>query len=130
MSLLTGLRQRARRLKSEIFALYLALRDPRTPWPAKALGALVVAYALSPLDLVPDFVPVLGYLDDVILLPAGIWLTLRMIPPPVLDEARARAEVELRGNRPVNRAAGAVVLLIWIGAVVLTALAVKRLFAR
>jgi uncharacterized membrane protein YkvA (DUF1232 family) len=130
MSLLTDLRRRARRLKSEIFALYLALRDPRTPWPAKALGALVVAYALSPLDLVPDFVPVLGYLDDVILLPAGIWLTLRMIPPPVLDEARARAEVELRGNRPVNRAAGAVVLLIWIGAVVLTALAVKRLFAR
>ena len=129
-SFFADLRSRARKLKSEIFALYLALRDPRTPWYAKAFGALVVAYALSPLDLIPDFVPVLGYLDDVILLPLGIWLTIRMIPLAVLDESRARAEIELRGRRPTNRAAAVVIILLWAGSIVLVVLAVLRLIRR
>ena len=129
-SFLADLRARARKLKSEIFALYLALRDPRTPWYAKAFGALVVAYAFSPLDLIPDFVPVLGYLDDVILLPLGIWLTIRMIPPAVLDESRARAEIELRGRRPANWVAAAVIILLWAGSIALVVLAVLRLIRR
>jgi len=129
-SFLADLRSRARKLKSEIFALYLALRDPRTPWYAKAFGALVVAYAFSPLDLIPDFVPVLGYLDDVILLPLGIWLTIRMIPLAVLDESRARAEIELRGRRPTNWAVAVVIILLWAGSIALVVLAVLRLIRR
>lgn len=129
-SFFAGLRSRARKLKSEIFALYLALRDPRTPWYAKAFGALVIAYAFSPLDLIPDFVPVLGYLDDVILLPLGIWLTIRMIPLAVLDESRARAEIELRGRRPTNRVAAVVIILLWAGSIALVILAVLRLIRR
>jgi uncharacterized membrane protein YkvA (DUF1232 family) len=129
-SFFADLRSRARKLKSEIFALYLALRDPRTPWYAKAFGALVVAYAFSPLDLIPDFVPVLGYLDDVILLPLGIWLTIRMIPLAVLDESRARAEIELRGRRPANWVAAAVIILLWAGSIALVVLAVLRLIRR
>ena len=129
-SFFADLRSRARKLKSEIFALYLALRDPRTPWVAKAFGALVVAYAFSPLDLIPDFIPVLGYLDDVILLPVGIWLTIRMIPPAVLDESRARAEIELRGRRPTNWAVAVVIILLWAGSIALVVLAVLRLIRR
>ena len=130
VSIFAELRLWARKLKSEIFALYLALRDPRTPWYAKALGALVVAYAFSPLDLIPDFVPVLGYVDDVILLPLGLWLTLRLIPPEVLAENRARAQAELRGRHPTNWVAAAVIVLIWIGSIGLTALVVLRLFRK
>ena len=84
-------RQLARRLKLDIAALYLAYRDPRVPWPAKLFTALVVGYALSPIDLIPDMIPVLGYLDDLILVPLGIYLALRMIPPPVLAECRQMA---------------------------------------
>lgn len=129
-SFFADLRARARKLKSEIFALYLALRDPRTPWVAKAFGALVVAYAFSPLDLIPDFIPVLGYLDDVILLPLGIWLTIRMIPPAVLDESRARAEIELQGRGPTNRAAAVVIILLWAGSLTVVVLAVLSLIRR
>lgn len=129
-SFFADLRSRARKLKSEIFAVYLALRDARTPWYAKAFGALVVAYAFSPLDLIPDFVPVLGYLDDVILLPLGIWLTIRMIPPAVLDESRARAEIELRDRRPTNWAVAVVIILLWAGSIALVVLAVLRLIRR
>lgn len=125
--MLTELRLRARQLKAEIFALYWALRDPRTPWYAKALGTLVVAYAFSPLDLIPDFVPVLGYVDDLLLLPLGLWLTLRLIPPAVIAESRARAQTESGGRRPTHWAAAAVIVLIWVGALGLTALAAARL---
>lgn len=125
--MLTELRLRARQLKAEIFALYWALRDPRTPWYAKALGTLVVAYAFSPLDLIPDFVPVLGYVDDLLLLPLGLWLTLRLIPPAVIAESRDRAQTESGGRRPTNWAAAAVIVLIWVGALGLTALAAARL---
>ena len=84
-------RQRARELKAEIAALGYACRDPRVPWYAKVLAACVVAYALSPLDLIPDPIPVLGYLDDLVLLPLGILLVVRMVPPAVMAECRERA---------------------------------------
>ncbi|MEF2280059.1 DUF1232 domain-containing protein [Deinococcus sp. YIM 134068] len=89
--MLARLRALARRLKADLLALSLAARDPRTPWPARMIALLVLAYALSPLDLIPDFIPVLGLLDDLLLVPAGLWLALRLIPPPVLAEARKRA---------------------------------------
>jgi len=85
------LRATADRAKHEVRALSLACRDPRIPWHAKALAGLVVAYAVSPIDLIPDFIPVIGYLDDVILVPLGIALVLRMIPREVMAECRARA---------------------------------------
>src|ERR671933_1645183 len=91
MPLLTGLRRRARLLKRDTYALYLAARDPRTPWYAKVLAAVVVAYALSPLDLIPDFIPVLGYLDDLLIVPAGIALAVKLVPAPVMAECRAQA---------------------------------------
>ncbi len=91
LSLLEKLKQRASHLKSEAYALYLAARDPRTPWYAKLLVAGIVAYALSPIDLIPDFVPVLGYLDDLVLIPLGITLAIKMVPDSVLAECRERA---------------------------------------
>src|SRR6478735_7533705 len=105
MAVMKHLRRQARALKSETLALYLAARDPRMPWYAKVLAAAIVAYALSPIDLIPDFIPILGYLDDIILVPLGITLVLRMIPADVLEECRERARSELAGARPVSRAA-------------------------
>ncbi len=102
-------------------ALYLASRDPRTPWYAKLLVAGIVAYAFSPIDLIPDFVPVFGYLDDLILIPMGIALAIKLIPPAVLAECRARAQETVQNGKPVNRVAGAVIIVIWL---VLTALCV------
>ena len=101
-------------IKRDVHALYLASRDPRVPWYAKALAAVVAGYALSPIDLIPDFIPVLGYLDDVILVPAGIWLVIRLIPPDIMAEHRAVAAAARR--RPVNRVAGALVITAWIAA--------------
>src|SRR5258708_36917275 len=92
MPLLSSLKQRARHLKSETLALWLAARHPDTPWYAKLLVAGIVAYALSPIDLIPDFIPVLGYGDDLILIPLGIVLAIRMIPGPILAECSARAQ--------------------------------------
>jgi uncharacterized membrane protein YkvA (DUF1232 family) len=102
----------ARALKRDVHAVYLAARDPRTPWYAKALALAVAGYALSPIDLIPDFIPVVGYLDDVILVPAGIWLVIRLIPADVLAEHRALADAA--SSRPVNRTATAAILAIWI----------------
>jgi uncharacterized membrane protein YkvA (DUF1232 family) len=113
------LKRRAGRLKADTFALYLAARDPRTPWYARLLVAAVVAYALSPIDLIPDFVPVLGYLDDMVLVPLGIVLAIQLVPAPVLAECRERARQVLEGEKPVSRTAGAVIILIWIGSAVL-----------
>lgn len=106
------LRDRARQLKRNTLALYYAVRDPRTPWHAKLVAGLVVAYAISPIDLIPDFVPILGYLDDVILLPAGIWLALKLIPEAVMDEARRKAKQA--SERPTSGAAAIVIVVIWL----------------
>lgn len=106
------LRAWARGLKREVLVLWLAARDPRTPWYAKALALLVAGYALSPIDLIPDFIPVLGYLDDVILVPLGIWLTLRLLPAALVRELRAVAAE--RAQRPVSRVAAVVIVLVWL----------------
>jgi uncharacterized membrane protein YkvA (DUF1232 family) len=103
-----------KRLRAATYALYLAYRDPRVPWYAKVFAALVVGYAFSPIDLIPDFIPVLGYLDDLILVPAGVAIALRMIPPLVMEEAQARAQIMMDGGTPVNRYAAVVVVSIWL----------------
>jgi uncharacterized membrane protein YkvA (DUF1232 family) len=117
--MLTGLKSRARRIEAETFALYLAARHPATPWYAKLLVAGIVAYAFSPIDLIPDFVPVLGYLDELVLLPLGILLAVRLVPPAVLAECRAKAAEMAADGRPVSRIAGFVIVGIWVALVVL-----------
>src|ERR671923_1269950 len=92
--MLEQLKKRARELKRETYAIYIAARDPRTPWYARALILFVVAHTFSPIDLIPDFIPVLGYLDDLIITPGGIWLAVRLIPPEVLEDARGVASTQ------------------------------------
>ena len=106
----------ARALRRDVHALFLAARDPHTPWYAKAFALAIAAYALSPIDLIPDFIPVLGYLDEVILLPLAIALAIRMIPPAVMEEYRATARAA--AERPVSRAGAALILALWLGALV------------
>ncbi len=106
--------QRARQLKHEVYALYLAYRDPRVPLYAKIFAACVVGYAFSPIDLIPDPIPILGYLDDLILVPLGISLALRMIPAEVMAESREKARQALDKGKPVNWAAAAVIITIWL----------------
>ncbi len=103
-----------KRLKTEVYALYLASKHPRTPWYAKALAALVIGYALSPIDLIPDFIPVLGYLDDLILVPLGIALLIKIIPKDILEECRAKAEADLPKGKPRNWVAAIIIILIWL----------------
>src|SRR5436190_10934422 len=110
MSLLESSKQRLRELKSETFALYLAARCPETPWYAKLFIAGIVAYALSPIDLIPDFIPVLGLLDEVILLPFAIVLAIRMIPAHVMEECRARANAERLDRTRAARIGAAIVI--------------------
>ena len=118
----------AGRLKSETHALYLAYRDPRVPWYAKLFAALVVGYAFSPIDLIPDSIPVLGYLDDLILVPLGVALAVRMIPEDVLSESRQKArEMVERGEKPVSRTAAAVIVVLWLALAVLGILVVVRM---
>jgi uncharacterized membrane protein YkvA (DUF1232 family) len=126
--LLSDLKYLAGRLKAETFALYLVARHPRTPWYAKLFVACIVAYAFSPIDLIPDFVPVLGYLDDLILIPMGIALAIRMVPPAVLAECRARAQDVISQGKPVSRIAGAVIVVIWIALAALFAVWVYEMF--
>jgi uncharacterized membrane protein YkvA (DUF1232 family) len=115
--MLEKLKARARALKTETYAIYLAARDPRTPWYAKALIFFVVAHTFSPIDLIPDFIPILGYLDDLIITPGGIWLAVRMIPPEVLAEARATAAT--RGiDRRVGIIGATIIILVWILALI------------
>ncbi len=106
------LRQWARNLKRDVLALYLAARDRRVPWYAKLVAGCVVAYALSPIDLIPDFIPVLGYLDDLILLPLGIALAVRLIPPDLLEEHRKQASV--LATRPSSRAGAIAIIVLWL----------------
>lgn len=115
MGLLERLKAAAKSLKRELVALAGAARDPRTPWYARAVAGMVVAYALSPIDLIPDFIPVLGYLDDLILVPAGLWLAIRLVPAEVMAEHRLRAEAGAR--LPASRSGLAAVVAIWMAAV-------------
>ena len=105
-------KQRVRRLKREVYALSLAYRDPRVPWYARLVAGLIVAYAFSPLDLIPDPIPILGYLDDLILVPLGIALALRLIPAEVMAESRARAME--RAERPTSWSAAVTIVTLWV----------------
>jgi uncharacterized membrane protein YkvA (DUF1232 family) len=107
-------KRRARELKQEVHALALACKDPRVPWYAKLLAACIVAYALSPIDLIPDFIPVLGYLDDLILVPLGIYFVLKMIPAEVMAEYREQTKAFADQKRPTNWLAAAVIVATWI----------------
>lgn len=111
--MIARLRAFAAALKRDVVALWLAARDPRVPWLAKAVAAAVAAYALSPIDLIPDFIPVLGYLDDLLLLPLGLWLAIRLVPAPLMAEFRAAAAA--RAGRPVSHAGAAVIVALWLG---------------
>ncbi len=110
--MLGRIKQWARAITRDVHALHLAARDPRTPWYAKAVALAIAAYALSPIDLIPDFVPVLGYLDDVILLPLGILLAIKLIPPELMAEFRA--EADQRAERPVSRIGAAAIVAFWL----------------
>src|SRR5678815_2138363 len=118
-------KQWARTIKRDAIAVWIAARDPRVPWYAKLVAAAVAAYAFSPIDLIPDFIPVLGYLDDIIIVPAGILLTIRLIPACLMDEFRA--EAARRIDRPTSRAGAASIILLWLGALVLTGWILRRL---
>jgi uncharacterized membrane protein YkvA (DUF1232 family) len=106
------LRDWARAIKRDVHAIWLASHDPRVPWPAKALAVCIAAYALSPIDLIPDFIPVLGYLDDAILLPLGILLVVRMIPADIMAEHRATAA--MAAERPASTGGAIFIAAIWI----------------
>ncbi|WP_423800965.1 YkvA family protein [Neobacillus sp. SAB-20_R2A] len=104
----------AKGLKKNIFVLYLAYKDPRVPWYAKLLAICVVAYAFSPIDLIPDFIPILGYLDDIILVPLGIKLALKMIPKDVVHDCELKAQEMMTNGKPKNWIAGSIILAIWL----------------
>jgi len=114
MGIWAGWKERARGLKRETYAVYLACRDPRVPWYGRLLAACVVGYAFSPIDLIPDFVPVLGYLDDLLLIPLGIAAVLKTIPPEVMADCRERAAAAMAGGKPRNWYAAAAIVAVWI----------------
>jgi uncharacterized membrane protein YkvA (DUF1232 family) len=117
-----SLKVRVAELRSETLALYLAARHPGTPWHARLLVAAIVAYALSPIDLIPDFVPILGYVDDLLLIPLGIAFAIKLIPAPVLIECRARAREAFANGAPRGRVVAAIIVTVWLFFAVLGAL--------
>ncbi|MBC7702040.1 YkvA family protein [Aquabacterium sp.] len=118
MTMRDNLKNWAKRIKRDGVTLWFAGKHPATPWYAKALGVFVVAYALSPIDLIPDFIPILGYVDDVLLLPGLIWLAIRLLPPDVLAECRNHADdwMKTQGSKPSSRVGAVLIVLLWIGA--------------
>lgn len=112
--MLERLKKWAKLVKRDVFALYLAGRDSRVPWYAKVLAAATAAYAFSPIDLIPDFIPVLGYLDDAIIVPLAILLVIKLIPPELMAELRQEAEIRLSQKRPVSKTAMIIIILLWI----------------
>lgn len=129
MAFLARLKRRARVLKADSYALFLVARHPGTPWYAKLLVAAVVAYALSPVDLIPDFIPVLGYLDDLVLLPMGIALAIRLVPPAVLAECRTRAAGATGRVLRAGRIARRLVIGLWLALAALLGWAIYRLWS-
>ena len=117
--MLESWKKHANQLKQEIFALWIAYRKPGVPWYAKAFCALVVAYAFSPIDLIPDFIPVLGYLDDLVLIPLGVALAIKMIPPDILSTARKEALQRMTEGKKDNWVIGGLIVLLWVAVIVL-----------
>jgi uncharacterized membrane protein YkvA (DUF1232 family) len=116
MNVTDNMKAWAKRIKRDGVTLWFAGKNSRTPWYAKALGVFVVAYALSPIDLIPDFIPVLGYVDDVLLLPGLIWLTIRLLPSEVLAECRIQADEWIRekGSKPSSQAGAVLIVVLWL----------------
>ena len=125
MKLVERIKRWAGGLRTEVHALYLAYRDPRVPLYARIFAACVVGYAFSPIDLIPDPIPILGYLDDLVLIPLGAALAIRMIPDPVLSECREKARQAANEKKPTNRIAAAVIVVVWLLLAVLAILLVK-----
>jgi uncharacterized membrane protein YkvA (DUF1232 family) len=120
-------KQWASRLRLDVFTLYFAYRNPRTPWFAKLWAAIVIAYAFSPIDLIPDFIPIIGYLDDLVLIPLGIAVAVKLVPNVILDESRNLARQRIDSKKPVNWIAGSIVIAIWVA---LLAFVVYRVMLR
>jgi uncharacterized membrane protein YkvA (DUF1232 family) len=114
MNFITRWKQQSDRLKTESYALLLAYKDPRMPWYAKAFTIGVIAYAFSPIDLIPDFIPVLGYLDDLVLIPLGIIVAIKLIPAEVMAECREKAANTIKPGIPHTRTAAAIVITLWL----------------
>jgi uncharacterized membrane protein YkvA (DUF1232 family) len=114
VSFLETWKARTSKFKTEVYALYLAYKDPRTPWYARVFTAVVVGYAFSPIDLIPDPIPIIGYLDDLVLIPLGAYLAVKMIPPQVMEESREKARELMRRGKPINKVAAVVIVVIWI----------------
>jgi uncharacterized membrane protein YkvA (DUF1232 family) len=129
VALIAELKRRARELKSEVLALYLAARHPGTPWYAKLFLAAIVAYALSPIDLIPDFIPVLGLVDEIVLLPFAIVLAVKMIPAGVMTECRSRASQLDASGSWMGRIGAAIIVLVWLTLIVLAAIWAHNAFA-
>lgn len=120
-------KQKAQELKVEVYALYLAYKDPRVPFFARVFAACVAGYAFSPIDLIPDPIPILGYVDDLLLIPIGVILARRMIPRAVLAECREQAQVEMKRGKPVNWAAAGVIIAIWVLAAIAAIVLIERI---
>jgi len=119
-------KHRARELKTEVYAIYLAYKDPRVPLYARIFAACVVGYALSPIDLIPDPIPILGYLDDLVLIPLGVALAIKMIPPIVLAECRDKSREVMKQGKPVNRIVAVIIITIWLLLAILAIVFVPR----
>ncbi len=130
MSLIATLKARARQLKGEVIALYMASRHPDTPWYAKLFIIAIVAYALSPIDLIPDFIPILGFLDEIILLPIGIVLAVKMIPADVMEQCRVRASAGAAEGSGLGRIGAAIIVLLWLALIVLAGMWAHSAYSR
>jgi len=121
---------KAQSLRAKTYALYLAYRHPGVPWYAKLLAVCIVGYAFSPIDLIPDFIPVIGYLDDLVIVPLGIYLTIRMIPKPIWQECLEQAQKALSNDRPRNWVAAGVVVAVWIIILVIISVLIKKVISK
>ncbi|KJH73641.1 YkvA family protein [Aliterella atlantica] len=121
-------RQQLKKLQQETYAIYIACKDPRVPWYARLLAGVVVAYAFSPIDLIPDVIPVIGYLDDLILVPLGIALVIKMIPPQVLQDCREKAATAMAEGKPTNWTAAIIVVVLWFVLGIATVFWLKSIF--
>lgn len=120
---------KAQKLKLEVYALYIASKDRRVPWYARVIAVAVVAYAFSPIDLIPDPIPVLGYLDDLILIPLGIALVIKLIPAEVMQDCREKAALTMQAGKPKNWVAGGIIILIWVSLFAFTCYYLSRFFS-
>ena len=121
-------KRRARQLSAQTYALYLAYRHPRTPWYAKVFAALVVGYVFSPIDPIPDFIPGVGLLDEMVVVPIGVWIAAKMIPQEVMEECQERAREVAESEKPVSHVAAVVVVAVWLLCVALAVFLSLRIF--